>query len=198
MSDLLANDKFAELFWSKVAIGNPMECWPWKGQISWDSYGSQNYPTSSRDPDRVQYHAHKLAYWLSYGPVDKELVVDHICHTTVEECGSPGIECPHRRCCNPFHLVTTTRLHNTRRSKSGLCKNGHVLDDVGRNGRSCRLCFNKWHRDYEETKRRNAGKKEIGPYQKALGRNCSHNHCYKPVRCKGLCGVHYKQSRKGQ
>lgn len=80
-----------ELFWSKVEIGLPDECWEWQAYRDVNGYG------------RVMsggqcWHAHRLAYFYHYGYLTTGL---DVCHA----CDNPP-------CCNWGHLWEGTRLDN--------------------------------------------------------------------------------------
>lgn len=101
-------------------------CWAWQGTITDQGYGRASV-TKTRSAQ-----AHRLFYEIFRGPIPEELVLDHLCHTTL--CvGGPS--CPHRRCVNPAHLIPTERGHNARRASSGTnrlraegrCKRGHEM-----------------------------------------------------------------------
>lgn len=77
-------------FWSQVNIGEPDECWDWKGcvndrtkmpQFSWRRTGIST---------STQHHPQRVAMWLSWG-----------------DLGVTKIKpiCGNRFCCNPFHLI---------------------------------------------------------------------------------------------
>lgn len=79
-------------FWSKVAIGEPDDCWPWLRSRKAEGYG-QFKAASSESPRR----ASRLAWQFTYGnPGD--LWVLH-------SCDNPP-------CCNPAHLFLGTAADN--------------------------------------------------------------------------------------
>lgn len=81
-------------FWKRVKVGGPTECWPWTGPLNQDGYG------------RVSWHgklimAHRLAFILTHGPLEKEYSACHNC---------PDGDLP--ACCNPGHLWKGTHAEN--------------------------------------------------------------------------------------
>jgi hypothetical protein len=82
--------------------------------------------------------AHRLSYWVFHGPIEGELVVDHMCSN--------------RSCVEPSHLRLLTREQNSAEAwpaKKTHCKRGHPLSgdnvsiSVGRDGqrrRTCKAC----------------------------------------------------------
>ena len=100
--------------------------------------------------------SHRVAYELSNGPIPDGAQVDHTCHNADVSCGG-GVNCPHRRCCNPAHLEavpgTTNRSRGrgpsvTRARHAGKthCQNNHeftpenTYQPPGRKHRQCRTC----------------------------------------------------------
>ncbi|GAA5025317.1 hypothetical protein GCM10023258_18130 [Terrabacter aeriphilus] len=122
--------------------GGPDACWPYlKGTQR--GYGKIWVPKP--DGGRRMVLAHRLAFEVENGHVDE--TVDHICHDHETCAGGPT--CPHRRCCNPAHLVAATNVANARRAQLGRKKNtclaGHELTDENTyhspfGGRRCRTC----------------------------------------------------------
>lgn len=135
-------------FWSGVLRGEPDQCWPWlRGRIT-AGYGIAPW-------EGKQTTAHRVAWMLTHGPIGDGLEVDHLCHT--EKC-TAGVDCPHRRCCNPGHLQAVTRAENlaagrmyrpaTRAQRVTHCPHGHEYTPENtrvakHGGRNCRQCQNQ-------------------------------------------------------
>lgn len=94
------SDKQIAKFWSKIAKGNPDECWPWQGWYR-HTYGSISFK------GKPQY-SHVLALWLTTGVWPSGL---HTCHS----CDNPA-------CCNPAHLFLGTDQDNS----DDKCRKGRV------------------------------------------------------------------------
>jgi hypothetical protein len=86
-----------ERFWARVDRRGDDECWPWIGSIDEFGYGRMDF----RRHMKVTERAHRLAYFLAYGPVRPGFVIDHLCRN--------------RGCVNPSHLEVVTRGENMRR-----------------------------------------------------------------------------------
>ena len=82
--------KRALKFWSQVEIGDPDECWMWKGcinkrtkqpQFAWRRHGISS---------STQHHPQRIAMWFTWG-----------------DLGFTGVKttCGEKYCCNPFHLI---------------------------------------------------------------------------------------------
>jgi hypothetical protein len=82
-----------DLFWAKVRIGAPDECWLWMGAKNKWGYGRLHQPGSKTD-----ILAHRLALKLSGRAVPSDLNVLH-------SCDNPP-------CCNPHHLRVGTQKEN--------------------------------------------------------------------------------------
>ena len=132
---------FAELFWAKVKVGEPDECWPWLKYVD-RGYGRLGF-------SGALHLAHRVAYELAVGPIPSELVLDHTCHSNDPDCPG-GALCMHRRCCNPAHLEPVVHAENIRRGRSyngrlTHCRRGHEYTDdntIIQKGkyRSCKRC----------------------------------------------------------
>lgn len=119
-----------ERFWKFVEIG---DCWLWTGSRVPLGYGQFNATTKA--PTR----AHRWAWEYLVGPIPEGMHLDHLCRNPP--------------CVNPDHLEPVTPGENFRRSqhpsvrtqRTGICKYGHVLADVGverisATSYTCRAC----------------------------------------------------------
>ena len=79
-------------FWSKVAKGEPGECWEWQGATGQSGHGQ--FWTGERITN-----AHRMAYRLTKGEIPDGLMVRHA-------CDNPP-------CCNPSHLLVGTARDNS-------------------------------------------------------------------------------------
>lgn len=81
-------------FWSKVKVGKPGECWEWQASVTnkhAGGYGRFEIRGKARG-------AHRVAWYLTYGPIPKGLLVLHRCDNSL--------------CCNPYHLFLGTHADN--------------------------------------------------------------------------------------
>lgn len=113
-----------DVFWTRVDIGEPDACWPWKMSTQPSGYGQ------TWNGERVLY-AHRVAYELAIGPIPEGLVLDHLCRN--------------RRCVNPAHLEPVTNAENIRRAAALIthCPYGHEYTPENTriaDGRSCKTC----------------------------------------------------------
>lgn len=107
---------------SKLEIPeDPNRCWIFRGALTWGGYGQMK-----------EGLAHRIAHEYFLGPIPENHVVDHECHNVAfyrKECEG-GVECLHRRCCNPFHLSVKSQAENLRGGANDwttkeTCRNGH-------------------------------------------------------------------------
>lgn len=118
-------------FWSKVDKNGPMSnlgthCWNWLGACS------EGYGLFFIIGGNGRYlMAHRVSYEMKYGPIPKDLELDHLCHN--------------KSCVNPEHLEAVTHDINMQRrlpfrGQSIYCKHGHIFDSTYRGKRYCRIC----------------------------------------------------------
>ncbi len=92
-------ERVRALFWSRVAIGYPDECWLWTGRIDTARRGQFRWPEMSQGKQFIS--ASRAAWILEFGPITADRMF--VCH----RCDVP-------RCCNPKHLFLGTAKQNTR------------------------------------------------------------------------------------
>lgn len=81
-----------ERFWRNVDK-EPGHCWIWKSYVGKNQYGMFRVGENT-------YRAHRVAYFLTHGSLDPNLVIAHLCDTKL--------------CCNPEHLIQVTQAENLR------------------------------------------------------------------------------------
>lgn len=87
------------------------------------------------------------------GEIPEGLQLDHMCHVPAVCHPAEASDCPHRACCNPYHLTPTSVGDNVMRgggfapvnAAKTRCPQGHSYDDTNTyfapNGwRQCRTC----------------------------------------------------------
>ena len=77
-------------FWSQVEIGDPDECWDWKGNINKRTKQPQFAWRRHGISSSTQHHPQRVAMWFTWG-----------------DLGFSGVKttCGNKYCCNPFHLI---------------------------------------------------------------------------------------------
>lgn len=71
------------LFWRKVLIETPTECWWWISDADNGAYGKHGWR------GRI-YYSHRVAWYFTHKTDPKGCMIDHVCDNTF--------------CCNPSHL----------------------------------------------------------------------------------------------
>lgn len=89
-------DQQLEDFWSRVAIGDPDECWFFTGPLDRNGYGKVSGSL-----------AHRVASHLTVGPIPRGICVLHCCDIRYAKG-----DITYRRCCNPSDLWRGTQAQN--------------------------------------------------------------------------------------
>ena len=122
-------------------------CWLWTGTLNGRGYGLIKF-------DGRNIYAHRYVFERLVGPIPPGLELDHLCK----------VHC----CVNPTHLEPTTHRENCLRgvsfsainARKTTCHNGHPLSGdnlvqsaLRRGGRTCRICWNAYYREWLRRKR---------------------------------------------
>ena len=135
-------------FVSKISIvpGEVDPCWMWSAATDRHGYGQFKLHAG------MQAKAHRVAYRWLRGPIEDDLVIDHLCRN--------------HSCVNPYHLEPVSNRENILRGvapsavnaiKVG-CINGHgfTADNTyitPEGERGCLECRRKASRDYQRRRR---------------------------------------------
>ena len=142
---IVAKKTLRERFTAKVKVNEQSECWMWTGAKVKRGYGLISVNGKPKRAMRVAYELHR-------GPIPKDLVLDHFLYPS--KCMGPS-------CCNPQHLMPTTRSANSARSLWAMkthCPAGHEYSTentvwetnrCGRKARRYRKCRNEHVRQWQ-------------------------------------------------
>lgn len=122
-------------FWSQVSVHSPGRCWPWRGAMKENGYGTFGYAEGD------MRYAHRVAYELFHGLIAEGMVIDHLCRN--------------RDCVNPDHLDQVPQSLNLLRGDNRwhkkhrtTCRAGHqftaentYLNSEGRRCLTCRMAL---------------------------------------------------------
>ena len=104
------------------------DCYLWKGCLDKDGYGTFYFRKKNR-------RAHRVGYFMFYGPIDDDMVIDH--------------KCKNRSCVNPTHLRPVTKTQNALENTKSVaalnrlkktCPKGHKYDRKYGKQRYCSIC----------------------------------------------------------
>lgn len=178
----LVSQKTIDRFLSKVEIVKGGH-WRWRAAINAHGYGTFNLGTDLSGHRHGTHNAHRVAYLLFAGPIEKGFDVDHRCHT--KDC-KLGVACLHRSCVNPAHMAVATHQENlllgANRWSGTACMRGHPWTTestiVRKDGsRLCRICT--YASNNASYARKTAGREKL-PHHNATKKHCPRGHEYTP------------------
>lgn len=134
---------------SNILVDSPREeCWEWQEHLSKAGYGQLSYKGKV-------YYAHRVSFFW-FNPLDYQKGV-----CVLHSCDNP-------KCINPHHLRLGSKQDNVddmnsrgrnAHSNKTHCKEGHPLSgsnliiNTKRKHRKCRICMNRFNREYRARKR---------------------------------------------
>lgn len=94
------------LYWKKVSVGGPNECWEWTARLKGKGYGHVSI-------NKKHLASTRVAWFLTHGSDPHPF---HVLH-----------KCDNKKCCNPAHLFLGTNRQNIE-DKIRKGRNGRKLD----------------------------------------------------------------------
>lgn len=123
-------------FFSQVDKGSRRDdCWVWQGARSEDGYGlffGRTYANTRL--------AHRWHWVVMVGFLGPDEVLDHICRNRA--C----VRLDHLRVVSAVENVLAGSGFTARNRLKTHCVNGHVLEEVTKSVRRCRICKREWQR----------------------------------------------------